>query len=701
VRRHAKALSKGGLEAAGSSRRARVFLVSISSVALLAAAFLSASVAAAYAGPLVLPDNRAWEQVSPVDKSESDISTSNQVASITGNALVFHSSGSFAGQNTAVLGGTDYLGTRNANGWTTTGISMPYGQLNAQNGYFGFTEDLSKGVVRWMENSPILGTYDPEAALGMNLYLRDNLAGTFSLLNGTLEPARTFGGFVWGSSDFSHIAFDSSSKLTVDAPCGPEVFGSCSYEWDNGVLRLASVLPGGEPALGVVGDDVSVGNTDNAVSVDGARLFFSSPVFPGEVAGAGGEVYARENGESTTHVSAPERTLPGGTSGEPVHYAGAEAAHGDQVVFTTKNALVDTDTDNTNDLYLYDFTAPAGQRLTLISEDQNPEAPVGAQVDEANLGGGGGVVAKSEDLRRVYFIADNQIVAGAPTAPGPKLYLWDDTGTAASVSYIATLKAGDHWDWAGPSVSLTGGGSSMRPARPSSDGRFLAFLSSARLTSFDNEGKQEIYLYDALGGSIECASCSSDALPAAGYLQFDDESSLPPVNHLLKNTSDGGQVFFETSRGLVPRDSNGKIDVYEYEDGQLHLISPGTGGDDSHFLDATPSGSDVFFTTRDRLVGWDDDKNVDAYDARVNGGLPEPPPQPPACEGDACQPPPMVPSDPSPASAGFRGPGNPSAHAKRPRRSCVAGKVRRQGKCRKKRHRGTSSNGRKATRSHG
>jgi hypothetical protein len=306
----------------------------------------------------------------------------------------------------------------------------------------------------------------------------------------------------------------------------------------------------------------------------------------------------------------------------------------------------------------------------------------------------------SEDLRRIYFVADNQIVPGEPEAGGPKLYLWDDTGGSAEVTYVGTLDAGDQRDWQGAVAFGVN-----RDARTSKDGRYLAFFSTARLTSFANEGRKELYRYDAATHSTECVSCSPDASPSNGAVSFgrqlnDGNLSTFVWNHVPTNLSDRGQVFFQTTRGLVPQDANGKTDVYEYEDGRLSLISSGEGPGDSYFLDASPSGSDVFFTTSDQLVGWDKDENLDAYDARVDGGFPEPPLSSPPCEGDACQPAPNPPNDPTPASSSFEGAGNVSE----PRAGrCSKGKVHRHGRC-VKRRRHAKKHGRHqktATRSHG
>ncbi len=665
------------LNTANAERRVALLVV------LLGAVWLNGSPATAK-GAFALPDSRSYEQVSPVDKNGTDVEEVPTMAAVDGNRLLFVSRGSFAGQPTTLSAeSSPYLSTRGLNGWITEGIALPNGQFSfASDGYQGFNPDMSKGLIDWGENTRF-GTHNPLAQPGFNQYIRNSETGSFELANGTLSSMANDEGFVWGTMDFDMVALDSRYPLSPGSPCPGGVSGGphCAYEVENGVVRLASVLPNEELVEGSVGNRPFICNFEHAVSDDGSRLFFTS--LSGEH-----KLYARESGTSTTLVSGSERTLPGGASGNGVNYQSAEAAHGNKVLFTTKDSLVDADTNATNDLYMYDFTKQAGERLTLISEDQDPEAPGGAAVN----GGGdingacAGLVGASEDLRRVYFVADNQIVAGAPEGAEPKLYLWDDTGASPQITYIATLHTGgspssvDARVWAAPAVSVRQSGI-PRQARWSRDGRYLAFISTASLTSFENEGEEEIYRYDAVSGSLDCLTCSSDALPAHGEVAFQSPRSfIRPVNHLPRNISDSGQVFFQTSRGLILLDSNGQRDVYEY-DGGLHLISRGSGDAPSSFLDATPSGSDVFFTTRDRLVGWDKDANVDAYDARVRGGFPEPAFVPPACEGEACLPPPIAPNDPTPASSSFSGAGNVSS----PKVSrCPAGKRRRHGECRKK-----------------
>jgi len=154
-------------------------------------------------------------------------------------------------------------------------------------------------------------------------------------------------------------------------------------------------------------------------------------------------------------------------------------------------------------------------------------------------------------------------------------------------------------------------------------------------------------------------------------------------------SADGSRLFFTSRDALLPGDTNGRYDVYEWEadgsggchssadnGGCLYLISSGRGASNSYFADASPSGNDAFFSTGDRLVGSDQDDYADLYDARVGGGFPEPPPPAP-CEGESCR----GEGSHAPAASGagtaaFQGPGNPPPPPK-----CKKGFVKKRGGC--------------------
>jgi hypothetical protein len=96
--------------------------------------------------------------------------------------------------------------------------------------------------------------------------------------------------------------------------------------------------------------------------------------------------------------------------------------------------------------------------------------------------------------------------------------------------------------------------------------------------------------------------------------------------------------------------------------GCVSLISSGTSKEESAFLDASENGNDVFFLTASRLSPLDVDSALDVYDAHACSAEspcpPPPPPPPPACQGDACQNPVAAPTDATPGSLTFHGPGN-------------------------------------------
>ena len=116
-------------------------------------------------------------------------------------------------------------------------------------------------------------------------------------------------------------------------------------------------------------------------------------------------------------------------------------------------------------------------------------------------------------------------------------------------------------------------------------------------------------------------------------------------------SSDGSRLFFNSFDALLPRDTNGQMDVYEWEapgagnctaspdnpsyfpgrGGCIYLISSGESSYESEFWEASADGSDVFFTTESSLLPQDPG-SIDLYDARIGGGFPQPS-EPPGCEG--------------------------------------------------------------------
>jgi|GEM_PF-4687237 len=154
----------------------------------------------------------------------------------------------------------------------------------------------------------------------------------------------------------------------------------------------------------------------------------------------------------------------------------------------------------------------------------------------------------------------------------------------------------------------------------------------------------EVYRFLA-GGSLLCLSCAGAGTVPTGSatLGIAAGGTYGPPGQNVPMNEDATQVFFQSPSPLVPEAQPARpghesesLNVYEWEDGHVHLISDGTQSEST--LDGTtPSGEDVFFSTRSQLTSGRSGNWINVYDARVDGGFPEPAPEPPPCVGRACR----------------------------------------------------------------
>lgn len=364
-------------------------------------------------------------------------------------------------------------------------------------------------------------------------------------------------------------------------------------------------------------------------------------------------------------------------------------------------------------------TGPEDSAANLYEYDVESGVLHDLTVDDVDSAGAGvlGLVTASEDGTYVYFVAEGELTSeknaeGEEAVTGqPNLYLTH----AGVVTFIATLASsvgryhedhlenGDEEDWVGLDDQNFDFGPGRHSARVVGDGSRLVFESVRELTGFDNrpvepggcaeEACREVFLFDASSGKLVCVSCDpgfggrAPARPVGsaelgGHEEEDGSVSGVSAFYLPRNLSGGGgRLFFESPDALVSRDSNGRVDVYEWElpgvgscsesspafsastGGCVLPVSNVAGGADSHFIDASASGNDVFIATGDQLVPSDTDTREDVYDVRAGGGFPELLPPPVCVNADSCKPP--VSPQPGvfgiPASATFSGPGNPVA----------------------------------------
>lgn len=250
-------------------------------------------------------------------------------------------------------------------------------------------------------------------------------------------------------------------------------------------------------------------------------------------------------------------------------------------------------------------------------------------------------------------------------------------GASASGAYVYYVDGSGLQLWHSGStttVAAAADSSNFPPAtgtaRVSADGLRLAFLSSAPLTGYDSGGASEVYRYDAAANLLLCASCNPTGARPAGPSTLPGAIPNGDEVHAYKPRAmdaTGSRLFFDSMDALVPADTNGEQDVYEWwapgvaacpkPSGCLGLVSSGIGAEGSSFVDASADGTDVFFLTDDSLVPTDSGA-ADVYDARIGGGFPVPRPGIP-CFGDDCQPLPPEPDDPTPGTLFYGSEANP------------------------------------------
>jgi hypothetical protein len=281
------------------------------------------------------------------------------------------------------------------------------------------------------------------------------------------------------------------------------------------------------------------------------------------------------------------------------------------------------------------------------------------------------VIGANPDGHYLYFVSDGQLIAGGPPVGIMGLYLWHD----GQLSYIGSF----------PEINVANANSprnvwsfigTARPARITPDGQHLLFATSSDagfvgrggFSGYDHAGLRELYLYDASADRLVCASCNPTGRAATGAALIDVRdaaaTSLNTSDSAHALSDDGRRVFFNSPEALVPEDTNGKPDAYEYDaqTATVHLLSTGKSTSPSYMIDATASGEDV-------------DNNYDLYDARVGGGFPDPPAPTTGCAGESCLP--AATPTPTTTTAGsrtYKGTGNTKAKLKRHHRNRCAHK---------------------------
>jgi hypothetical protein len=603
---------------------------------------------------LSLADCRAYEQVSPPVKEGAEAFGAIGLAP-GGERVMYYSEGAFAGAQANSLA-VQYLSTRNGAGWhTQPTLTRLDDRLTQPGAFIAEPTYLNPEMDTWIF-SETPGLNQGQGELTTNGFLSMSRANgdfipvaspTLTVQEGGKRPSAYFMAPSGSSEDLSTVFITTGSRL-LSSPDDdrPDEWTSGHhtriYELSNvgsgtPVVRLAAEVPVSLTASSPASlnanscaiDGYEGSRLARLASADGSRIIYTAPIENAPGANCGTEsanpigLFERTNGVPvqvdvplSSQCNAPS-PCASAESGFPV-YDGASPS-GQQVWFTTDQPLTDSDTDNTNDVYLAELDA-SGEVTELVlasageATGSHPTPGNGAKVGEegVDLGAGlinQGIVKMSADGSTIAFEspsvlteepnglgetavqgANNVYVFNADepklsyvtkVCSGPELSGTNQSGYLPKTSNSTATAANAVHDPDCPatlspaispreaSIPNNDGGLWMPgpnvPATLTPNGRYLLFLSWGRLTPDDTDDVRDAYRYDTATGKLIRVSFGRNGNDGNGNddrypVQFGSESNFKG-NQLAENggrsmSADGGVVIFHTAGSLVSGDTN-------------------------------------------------------------------------------------------------------------------------------------------------
>jgi hypothetical protein len=443
------------------------------------------------------------------------------------------------------------------------------------------------------------------------------------------------------STDGTHVIFSSNERLEEAAPLpgGAPIEKIYDREAD-GSTQVVSLLPGNltpAPLAQVAFQGATVDGEAVAFKIDGTLYLrrggitqevANGQTYFGGIAAHGARVtYLRPSsppvgidpprGNIFSYDSASGETTNVGSGGESilVHVS----ADGSHVFFVSPLQLVGSEgTPGAHNLYVWDTESEAVEFIATVTERDvfGEAAPDVTQTMTDGLGlwinhtvdpnkhptdGPGSDPSRSTADGKVFIFESRAQLTAYPNEGHAEIYRYaegklgciscDPTGSPAQTD--ARLQ--------GPNAlllhSLPPVNSLVRIANLTADGRAAFFQSAEPLIAADNDGKIDVYEWQAEGN--------------------------------------GG---------------------CEREMGCLALISSRQSDANEYLYSMTPNGQDVFIETAEPLVADDPDGGHSVYDARVDGGFAPSPLPPVPCQGaDACRTLSSAPASPNVTSGPFAG----------------------------------------------
>jgi hypothetical protein len=271
---------------------------------------------------------------------------------------------------------------------------------------------------------------------------------------------------------------------------------------------------------------------------------------------------------------------------------------GRHAYFQTREPLALEDPDTVSSVYEW-----SDQGVRLISKGPSSTSTEGI------------LVGAADDGSRVYFATAAQLVSADTDS---RLDIYQRAGsTTTLVSIGPTGGSGD------VGICSRQSGAETCPWLVSHDGNAVAFLTREQLTANDTDTKLDIYV--RRNGETSLVSTG----PAGGNGAFDVQGANGAfgLNDVLAS-DDLTHIFFHTAESLVSADTNGRLDLYEWSNGQTDWVSTGPTSSscngqfnycDVALKHVSGDGARVLFTTKERLVAADMDGEADDLYERSAG----------------------------------------------------------------------------------
>jgi hypothetical protein len=571
-----------------------------------------------------LPDCRAYEQLTPVDKEGAEepfhylggIETAVLVGEDGEHAVleaepVDYGTGSGMGQS-------PYLFSRREGG----GWSLTAGSPSLEMGIHNVIPQLYSANLTQIAfesaYAPSTFSESPDAE-----YEIGPIGGPYTTVASVpYKDAQQAGGegngWVAANGDFSKLVLETQDRTLAGEEPTPTKSGSDLYEYTPGEgLRQLNVTGEGSEAvtIGSCGANVAHGQEEGAqyhvfsgphsISGDGSRVFFEA--VPGKNCSEPHNLYMRVNGTETIDIGA-YKLLGANVEGTRLLLEGA-----------------------------------GGELLGYNTETQTVEHQ------------SSGEVASASELRSLGIPARTE-PQGANAFFHPRYTYWGANASNAENGQVYRYDSAEHL------LECISCASSFDP-----EPKQPAFLGSVDGQPFVNGG-EPVPTYVSANGEFAFFTTPAALVPQ----DVDGEIPIEP--------GDNHGVNYEY--GDIGNTTSPSSDIYEWRasgvdgcaqiQGCLALITDGRGGYLNLLLGTADEGRDVIFYSRSTLSPLDPgaegsigEGNI--YDARIDGGDTPRPPRPVECEADACSNPPSAPNDSTPSSLTFTGNGNvPQSPAVKP-----------------------------------